>query len=180
MTEEEKKHRLSSVRRVRERIWPLQETHPHLKEFGEFLEEFNKETERGAALAAAAFLDDLLQEILKAFLIDNKSAEKILVEFNAPLSSFSSRIAAVGALGLLSDVECRECELIRSVRNKFAHKVKMSFDDKSIVGLCSGMTYRAKPYEGAPVSTRGAFTTAAVALILNLTNRPHYVRAQAA
>jgi hypothetical protein len=78
-------------------------------------------------------------------------------------------------MGLLSEIECKECELIRKVRNEFAHKVKMSFDDKRVVGLCSTMTYKAKPYTDVTVSTRGAFTTASVALILNLANRPHYV-----
>ena len=175
MTEDEKARRLSAVKKVRNKLLKFEETHPHLKEFGEFLDDFNKETERGAALAAAAFIDDLLQRILMAFLVNKSSAEKLLSGFNAPLSSFSARIAAVRALGLLSEVECQECDLVRKVRNEFAHQVKMSFDDKKIEGLCSSMTYRAKPYEDVTVSTRGAFTTAAVALILNLTNRPHYV-----
>jgi mannitol operon repressor len=175
MTEEEKERRLSAVKRVRNRVRSLEESHPHLKQFGEFLDDFNKETERGAALAAAAFIDDLLQRILMAFLIAKEPAEKLLTGFNAPLSSLSARIAAVRALGLLSEIECRECELIRKVRNEFAHRVKMSFDDKKIGGLCSSLHYRAKPYKDVTESTRGAFTTAAVALILNLTNRPHYV-----
>jgi len=175
MTEKEKERRLASVESVRSNIRSLQETHPHLKDFDEFLGEFNKETERGAALAAAAFLDDLLGQILKAFLIDDEPADKLLSGFGAPLSSFSTRIAMVRALGLLNEVECRECELIRKVRNEFAHKVKMTFDDKRVAGLCSGMEYRARPYGDVTVSTRGAFTTAAVGLILSLTNRPHYV-----
>lgn len=175
MTDEEKERRLAAVSRVRNRVLTLEETHPHLKEFGEFLDDFNKETERGAALAAAAFIDDLLQRVLMAFLVNKSSAEKLLSGFNAPLSSFSARIAAVRALGLLSEVECQECELIRKVRNEFAHQIKMSFDNKKIEGLCSSMTFRAKPYKDVTVSTRGAFTTAAVALIINLTNRPNYV-----
>jgi histone deacetylase complex regulatory component SIN3 len=176
MTEEEKKHRIRSVNRVQERVRKLEETHPHLKGFGEFLEELNKETERGAALASAAFVDDLVQQILSAFLLETESAANLLNGFNAPLGSFSARIAAAHAMGLISDAEQRECDLIRKVRNEFAHKIKMSFDDKRVQGLCSALTFSAKPYEGAPVSTRGAFTTAAVALILNLTNRPAYVR----
>ncbi len=36
----------------------LSEIHPHLVGFIDFLEDFNKETERGAALAAAAMLDE--------------------------------------------------------------------------------------------------------------------------
>lgn len=70
---------------------PLEETHPHLKSFAEFLGEFNKETPRGAALAAAAFLDDLLERILGAFLIPNDSGFNLTNGFNAPLQHDRAR-----------------------------------------------------------------------------------------
>jgi hypothetical protein len=41
------------------------------------LDEFNKETARGTALAAAAFLDDLLEGVIAAFLISNKSSDEL-------------------------------------------------------------------------------------------------------
>jgi mannitol operon repressor len=158
---------------------PLEETLPHLKSFVEFLDEFNKESARGAALAAAAFLDDLLRDIINAFLLSNDSRRKLTDGFNAPLGTLSARIAACHALGLISDQEARECKLIRKVRNEFAHKLKMSFDDEKVRGLCSTLGMSAKPYPGVDVDKRGQFTTAAVALILNLTNRAHYVGQQA-
>ena len=179
MTEEEKRRRKAAVKRVRDRLRPFEETHPHLKDFGAFLEDFNKETERGAALAATAFLDEILQRTLAAFLLSTETASDLLVGFNAPLGTLSARIAAAHAMGLISEIERRECDLVRKIRNEFAHKVKMSFDDDRVKGLCSALTYSAKPYGDVTVSTRGRFTTAAVALILNLNNRPHYVGQQA-
>src|SRR5260370_36908559 len=98
MAQEEKRRRKSAVKRMRERIRPFQETHPHLKEFAAFLDDFNKETERGAALAAAAFLDDLLQRTLAAFLLNTETAFNLLVGFNAPLGTLSARIAAAHAM----------------------------------------------------------------------------------
>jgi mannitol operon repressor len=174
MTEEEKRRRKAAVKRVRERLRPFEKTHPHLKDFADFLDEFNKETERGAALAAAAFVDDLLQQTLGAFLLDTDSAFELVNGVNVPLGTISSRTDAAHAMGLISEEEKKECDLIRKIR-EFAHKVRMSFDDKRVQGLCSGLKYGAKPYGDVTLSTRGAFTTAAVALILNLTNRPHYV-----
>jgi hypothetical protein len=47
-------------------------THPHLADFGAWLDEMNRESPRGAALPAAAMLDKLYLDILKAFLIDGK------------------------------------------------------------------------------------------------------------
>lgn len=153
----------------------LAETHPHLSGFMDFLADFNKETERGTALAAAAMLDEQLARIIEAFLIPNNGSKALIDGFNAPLGTFSARIASSFALGLLSEVEYRECELIRKVRNEFAHQIKVSFKSEKVANLCSLLQLSAKSYADIHVDTRGLFTTAAVALILNLTNRPHYV-----
>lgn len=152
------------------------ETHPHLIGFSDFLEDFNKETDRGAALTAAAMLDDHLGKIVEAFLLPNKGSRELLSGFNAPLGSFSARIAAAFGLGLISEIEYRECELIRKIRNEFAHQVKVSFATEKVVSLCAQLQMALKPYADLKVSTRAQFNTAAVCLILNLTNRPHYVR----
>lgn len=53
-------------------------THPHLREFSAFLEDFNRDTERGLALAAAAMLDDLLGRVLGSFMIQNKGGLDLL------------------------------------------------------------------------------------------------------
>ncbi|WP_082387889.1 transcriptional regulator [Achromobacter xylosoxidans] len=151
------------------------DTHPHLREFAAFLEDFGRETERGAALAAAAMLDDLLGRVLGSFMIRNKGGRDLLEGFNAPLGSFSARIAASFACGLISEAEYKECELIRKIRNEFAHQISVSFKSQKIAGLCGSLKYSAQSYGSVHVDERGQFTTAAVALILNLTNRPHYV-----
>jgi mannitol operon repressor len=149
---------------------PLDETHPHLREFTEFLAEFNRETERGAALAAA-FLDDLLSGVFLAFLIPNDSGHALLDGFNAPLGTLSARIAACHAMGLISEDEFRESEIVRKARNEFAHKVKMSFLNDRVRSLCAAMKYSVSGEKSA----RHQFTSAAVVLVMNLTNRPHYV-----
>lgn len=154
---------------------PFSETHPHLTSFVDFLHDFNKETERGAALAAAAMIDDQLGRIIEAFMIPNKGSQALVSGFNAPLGSFASRIEAAFGLGLISETEYRECGLIRKVRNEFAHQIKVSFATEKVVRLCGQLQLSAKDYGDVRVETRGQFTTAAVALILNLTNRPHYV-----
>lgn len=154
---------------------PILQTHPHLSGFFDFLADFNKETERGLALAAASMLDEQLGGIIKSFIIPNKGSKALLDGFNAPLGTFSARIASSYALGLLSEIEYRECELIRKVRNEFAHKIKVSFETEKIVNLCAQLQFSAKSYGDVYVDSRGQFTTAVVAIILNLTNRSHYV-----
>jgi len=47
---------------------------PEIKELGRFLKEFNRESDRGAALIAASLLDQRLKEILEGFLLKIKKA----------------------------------------------------------------------------------------------------------
>jgi mannitol operon repressor len=153
----------------------FEETHPHLKSFTKYLDELNKETERGAALISAAMLDDLLAQCLSAFLIEHQDIRSLLEGFNAPLGTLSARTVAAFAVGLISDEEYKECQTLRKIRNAFAHNVHVSFQDQNIRDLCSNLALSAKDYGEVHVDARGQFTSSAACLILNLTNRPHYV-----
>jgi hypothetical protein len=150
-------------------------THPHLSEFLPFLDALNAESARGGVLVAASFLDNLLHQVIRSFLIEGKSQDQLLSGFNAPIGTMSAKIALAAALGLISERERRECDLLRKIRNKFAHNVHPSFEDDDVKSLCFELTYRAMPYEGVDVDARGSFNSAAVALVSNLTNRAHYV-----
>jgi len=152
----------------------LEETHPHLKEFAEFLAELNEETDRGAALIAAAMIDDLLGRCISSFLIEHVDVESLLEGFNAPLGTLSARVLAAFALGLLSESEYTECQILRKVRNAFAHGIHVSFDDQKIKDLCSNLKMCAMDYGDIHVDARGRFTTSCTSVILSLTNRPHY------
>lgn len=88
---------------------------PEIEELGRFLSEFNKESDRGAVLIAGTMLDDRLKEILKSFLADSKSSVDLLEGFNAPLGTFSSRIAACFSLGLIQKNEFEELNIIRKI-----------------------------------------------------------------
>lgn len=153
----------------------LAEEYPHLKDFFPMLNLLNKESHRGAALIACSYLDNQLHAILEAFMLEGTHAQKLLNGFNAPLGTFAARIAAACALGLISADETRECDLLRKVRNEFAHKIDASFDDERITALTRELKYSARDYGDVVVGSFGKFNTAAVGLILNLTNRAHYV-----
>ena len=154
---------------------PLTESHPHLADFLPFLEDLNKETARGAVLIAAAYLDGQLREVVASFLLKGGPSKKLLEGFNAPLGTFSARATAAEALGLISDEEFNDLECIRKVRNEFAHNHRASFSDPRIARICSTLAHSAKDYGDVSVDVRSQFTTAAVSLILNFTNRPHYI-----
>lgn len=109
---------------------------PYMKELFDFLPALYGESDRGMALIATSLLDELLGKAISAFLVDCKATQKLLVGFNAPLGSLSSRIAAASALGLISEDEADEAHRLRRVRNAFAHGVHVSFGDATIANIC--------------------------------------------
>ena len=148
---------------------------PHLTDFMSMLEEVQKESERGSVLVTCSMLDDLLRKIISSFLLKGKEANDLIEGFNAPLGTFSARIKCAHAMGLITKKEFSECNILRKIRNEFAHNINISFEEQSIIDLCKNLQLRAKDYEGVHVNPHGQYATASTALILNLTNRAHYV-----
>jgi hypothetical protein len=148
---------------------------PDTKEFSEFLGEFNNESYRGAVLSSTAYIDSLLAISLRTFLIDNRSASDLVDEYPGALSTFSARTMACHAMGLISDEERDECNLLRKVRNKFAHRAKMSFSDSEVESWCANLKFITRANNSPPPNTRMRFTSSAVNLITRLTKRPQQV-----
>lgn len=110
-------------------------------ESGHFLEAFKLESDRGAAIIAAAYLEEILKQILDAYLADVKCSDEILSGFNAPFGSFSAKIKTTYSLGFLEDKEFSTINTIRQIRNKFAHSWKgVSFQSQSIIDLCKKLS----------------------------------------
>lgn len=116
-----------------------------------FLSSLAPETDRGCALMAAAFLDHSLLELLKKNLVKNKRLIDKLTGPNQPLGSFSTRIDFAYALGLIEKSVHRDLNLIRKIRNDFAHVPEpIGFEEGSIQSRCRELalhTYgpKAKP-----------------------------------
>jgi hypothetical protein len=100
------------------------------------------ESERGCALFAAAYLDHSLSDLLYVSLVANKKIENDLFEGTAPLASFSSRIKMAYYLGFISPPCRRDLDIIRGIRNDFAHKLDAdSFSIPSIRDRCKALAY---------------------------------------
>ncbi len=93
-----------------------------------------KESDRGCVIFGAAFLDDCLEQLLRTyFRSEDDSARRIvdgLFRSYAPLATFSSRIQLVFAMHILPRTQHHQLELIRRLRNDFAHQHgPIDFDD---------------------------------------------------
>jgi hypothetical protein len=153
--------------------------HEYLKEFCDFLDTANNESDRGKALVAAAQLDGMLEDILRAFLIDCPSSTRLFETPNAPLTSFYNKINLARSLGLISPDEHSALDLVRKVRNEFAHSVSVSFDDTKVTKLCMMLEFglgelrrREDPVLADP---RTRFSMSASSLVSSLYSRANRV-----
>lgn len=90
---------------------------------------------RVLALSIASFTEECLGRLVKAYLSNAKVVDELLDGFNAPLGTFAARIKMSYALGLLTDSQFKDLELIRKIRNEFAHTWdEISFDDTKLQG----------------------------------------------
>ena len=148
-----------------------------VEDLSRFMAELNRESDRGLPLVGAALIDDRLQETLRSFFCEGQTSAKLLDEPNAPLSTFSAHFGACHALGLIDDFEYAEIDLIRKIRNEFAHaRHGTSFLTDRVRGLCSGL--RSDLPEGAGHPTNDArfrFINAVVTLVIRLYYRPEWV-----
>jgi len=150
-----------------------------LIELSEFLNSFNKESDRGAALNAASVLDDWLGKIIKEFLAPNKSSENLLSGFNAPLGTFSAKAAAAHALGLIQDSEMEEITLVRKIRNEFGHNWKgISFETQQIKDLTNNLPWLGPAELEENSTSRSRFNFAVAILLTDLMWRSRLVKSE--
>lgn len=108
-----------------------------VKKITSFRQVLIEESDRGCALMAVAFIDELLIELLKAYFIEDEALTKRLLSSSGSLSSFSSRIDMAYALGLMSKNIVHDLNILRKIRNDFAHVSKpLTFEEDGLRSRC--------------------------------------------
>jgi DNA-binding MltR family transcriptional regulator len=108
------------------------------KALASMLGRLQTESDRGAALIAAAWVDDSLTEYVRSRFVEDGKAVKELLTGDVPLGTFSSRIKLAYCLGWIGPDVRADLNLIRSVRNEFAHsRGELSFSVPAIRNRCS-------------------------------------------
>lgn len=109
----------------------------------ELFHELHNVSDRVTAITCAAFLDDMLgAALLDRFVkLGATWKDRIFNSPNAPLSSFYSKAVTGYALGLFGALTYGDLDIIRHVRNQFAHTATpVQFKDEGIAQLCSKLT----------------------------------------
>ena len=99
---------------------------------------FRSESDRACAILGAALLDARLESLYNRRFQFSKDE---LLSGNGPLSTFSTRIRLAHALAWISDDVQYDLNIIRSVRNDFAHNFdhELSFSTQSIADKCRNL-----------------------------------------
>jgi hypothetical protein len=79
--------------------------------------------DRHAAIACAAAIEHGLKHAIGLYLADDADAKTIFDDFEAPLGAFSSRTVMARALGVIDANVAADLDVVRRVRNTFAHSV---------------------------------------------------------
>jgi DNA-binding MltR family transcriptional regulator len=99
------------------------------------------ESDRGAALIGCSLLEEDLDQLLRSKMSPNAEAKQIDGLFSGfgPLATFSAKIAICHAFGFIDGDLFHDLEVIRKIRNKFAHEytTKEFFDDATFQQLCT-------------------------------------------
>ncbi|MGH6878708.1 MAG: hypothetical protein ACREHV_15205 [Rhizomicrobium sp.] len=90
---------------------------------------------RGAALLIGANVENTLENAIVKFLAPDRT--KYLFRDGAPLGTFSNKILMGYALDLYGDDTFANLDVIRQIRNAFAHaKIPISFETPELIAAC--------------------------------------------
>lgn len=102
--------------------------------------EIEKQSDRGAAILATAFLEEQLTACIKGLLTDEPQITDPLFRGSGPLAALSTKIDLGFLLGLYTKTDHRRLRTIRDIRNKFAHHVRpLSFNTEDVAALCRNL-----------------------------------------
>jgi len=99
-----------------------------------FRKEFRKESDRASVILASAMIEKSLEMMIKAKLIPSLSKKDELFDTPyAPLHNFKAMIELAYRIGLISSNLYRDLNIIREIRNDFAHDIEgCSFQNRSV------------------------------------------------
>jgi DNA-binding MltR family transcriptional regulator len=103
----------------------------------DYIGAMRKESDRGAVLVAAAYIDDSLEELLVGYFVEDKKVTERILSYPGPCSTLASRCDFAYCLGLFGKDVYEDIRTIIKIRNQFAHsKESAAFERQDISDLC--------------------------------------------
>jgi DNA-binding MltR family transcriptional regulator len=110
-------------------------------DFAPFFHGLEAETERALAIVSFSYIDEKLKQLMQLEMNKHVTGGlDSLFENFGPLSTASARIKIAAAMFWLSRETYSSLELLRKIRNAFAHRPFITgFDDKQVSGLLASL-----------------------------------------
>lgn len=132
------------------------------------IEELEHQSDRGAAIVGAAWVEESIAYAIQQVLEKETKSWERLFGPNAPLSTFSAKIDLARLLGLMTNTIRSDLHIVRDIRNEFAHQIahrtthdKLSFSSPHIRDKC--LALKCVAHE-TPAEPRHAFGRACAVL----------------
>lgn len=107
--------------------------------------EIERQTDRGAAIIGAAYVDLVIREAITARMLPVPDVIKLLFENRGPLQDFGARIQMGFALGIYGRRAYKDLGIVKDIRNAFAHSAEaMDFIHADVARLCASLWYPQK------------------------------------
>jgi DNA-binding MltR family transcriptional regulator len=101
---------------------------------------FRVESDRAAAILGATYVEAIVEDVLRACLLEHRDVDAMFDRFG-PFSSFATKTAMLFAIGEINETTRRDLDLIRKIRNEFAHTFAESdFEEAKIARWCGELT----------------------------------------
>ncbi|MBO5349672.1 MAG: hypothetical protein J6A89_07645 [Clostridia bacterium] len=119
-------------------------------------EEINVKSDRAMVITSASILDSQLEMLLKEFMITDSKIDERLFNANSSLATLSAKNSMCYYLGIISENEYKNIEIIRKIRNRFAHEIeiKKMCNDQAIIDLCNNLTLTKEMYMPETITIR--------------------------
>lgn len=144
--------------------------HPDMDALNRLLSLVPMHDERGRVLCLASFAEEALGRLLIGYLREPKQAKELVDGFNAPLGTLATRNKAAFALGLISREQFEDLEILRHVRNAFAHNWEsISLDKGDLKGLVGKLHGYTIDNQKATGDEKSRLTTTISTILLEIT-----------
>jgi hypothetical protein len=143
-----------------------------------FFKELGGESDRACALIAGAAISDGLRDLLKLYFVklEEDDIDRLFIKPRALLADFSGQTDVSFALGLISPKERLVANVIRGIRNVFAHTLaQIEFSNELIVCELSKIS---RVNSSSNEVVKGGFIRISLALYLALRARGDYLTSQ--
>lgn len=96
-----------------------------------------RDSDRAVGIVAASLVERRLESALLSVLKDDSDVISKLFRSSAPLGSFAAKIRLAYLMRIVSETLSKELEIMKDIRNRFAHDLTAAFDHPPIRDRCN-------------------------------------------